>query len=80
MQEVTSASNNGSASGTYTSSPPAGGASPRRGSQGWNRAARIADERLLPEHGSFLRSAPYLCHLPLPACPFSGGSRGAEPH
>ena len=26
MQEVTSASNNGSASGTYTSSPPAGGA------------------------------------------------------
>ena len=39
-----------------------------------------ADERLLPEHGNFLRCAQYLCCLALPACPFSGGSRGAEPH
>ena len=54
--------------------------SPPRGRQRRNRAARIADERLLPEHGNFLRCAQHLCCLPLPACPFPGGSRGAEPH
>ena len=29
---------------TYTSSPPAGGASPQRGSQSWGRAARLAEQ------------------------------------
>ena len=36
--------------------------------------------RFLPEYRNFLRCVRCLCQLPLPACPFPGGSRGAEPH
>ena len=43
------------------------------------RAARRANI-FCPEYGNFLCCAQYLCGLSLPACPFPGGSRGAEPH
>ena len=37
-------------------------------------------KQVLPEHRNFLRCAQHLCCLSHPACPFSGGARGAEPH
>ena len=50
MQEVTSASNNGSASGTYTSSPPAGGAV----------SLQLGQARVLVPTGNQFNTAPLL--------------------
>ena len=49
------------------------------GKVGSCRAARRTNTSC-PEHRNFLRCAQHLCCLSHPACPFSGGSRGAEPH
>ena len=54
--------------------------SPQRGRQSRDRAARLANKHILPEHRNFLRCAQHLCCLSHPACPFPRGSRGAEPH
>ena len=64
----------------YTSSGGIRRHLPLEGKAKSGRAARIADERFLPECRNFLRCAQHLCCLSLPACPFPRGSRGAEPH
>ncbi len=52
-------------------------ASPRRGSQGWNRTARLAEQTgFCPEYRNFFRCAQHLCRCRHRSHPFPGGVSG----